>query len=170
MAKLAPIPVSFRTNPEGFQTYARDAQTLAREWVRPGTPGLEHRIGGLEKDQLTGAVSYDAENHDAMVRLRADKVAKIAQDIPATSIHGDAAGEVLVVGWGSTHGAITQAVNKLRAQGKKISSVHLRHLNPLPPDLEGVLRRFDKVVVPEMNLGQLVKVLRADVRSSTPRC
>jgi 2-oxoglutarate/2-oxoacid ferredoxin oxidoreductase subunit alpha len=158
---LKPFPVKFRTDPQGFFIYRRQQDTLAREWVRPGTPGLEHRIGGLEKDKLTGAVSYDAENHDAMVRVRAEKVAGIAREIPPTAINGDPEGDLLVVGWGGTHGAIHQAVTRLRAEGKKVSSVHLRYLNPLPPDLGTVLRRFKRVVVPELNLGQLVKVLRA---------
>jgi 2-oxoglutarate ferredoxin oxidoreductase subunit alpha len=160
---LQPFPVKFRTDPQGFFVYQRQQETLAREWVRPGTAGLEHRIGGLEKDQLTGAVSYDADNHEAMVRTRAEKVAGIAREIPPTVVHGDAAGgDLLVVGWGGTHGAIHQAVEKLRAQGKKVSSIHLRYLNPLPPDLGTLLKRFKQVVVPELNLGQLVKVLRAN--------
>jgi 2-oxoglutarate ferredoxin oxidoreductase subunit alpha len=159
---LQPFPVKFRTDPQGFFVYQRQQDTLAREWVRPGTAGLEHRIGGLEKDQLTGAVSYDADNHEAMVRTRAEKVAGIAREIPPTVVHGDAGGgDLLVVGWGGTHGAIHQAVEKLRAQGKKVSSIHLRYLNPLPPDLGTLLKRFKQVVVPELNLGQLVKVLRA---------
>jgi 2-oxoglutarate ferredoxin oxidoreductase subunit alpha len=158
---LEPIPVTFRTDPEGYQVYARNPETMARAWVKPGTPGLEHRIGGLEKDKLTGGVSYDPDNHDTMVRTRAEKVARIAKDIPPTQVNGDASGDVLVVGWGSTHGAITQAVDRVRATGKKVSSVHLRYLNPLPSDLGDVLKRFKKVLVPEMNLGQLVKVLRS---------
>ncbi len=158
--ELEPFPVKFRTDPNGFQVYARDPETMARAWVKPGTPGLEHRIGGLEKDKLTGGVSYDPDNHDTMVRTRAEKVARIAKDLPPVTVNGDASGDVLVVGWGSTHGAITQAVEKVRATGKKVSSVHLRHLNPLPSDLGDVLKRFKTVLVPEMNLGQLVKVLR----------
>lgn len=158
---LPPIEVRFRSDPNNFFVYQRDQQSLARDWVRPGTPGLEHRIGGLEKDKLTGGVSYDADNHDTMVRLRAEKVARIAQDIPPTKVHGGDEGDVLVVGWGGTHGAIYTAVSHLRAQGKAVSSVHLRHLNPLPPDLGTILKRFKTVVVPELNLGQLQKILRS---------
>ncbi|MEW5741157.1 MAG: 2-oxoacid:acceptor oxidoreductase subunit alpha [Myxococcota bacterium] len=158
---LKPIEVRFRSDPNNFFVYQRDQTTLARDWVRPGTPGLEHRIGGLEKDKLTGGVSYDPENHDTMVRLRAEKVARIAQDIPPTKVHGGDEGDVLAVGWGGTHGAIYTAVSQLRAKGKAVSSVHLRHLNPLPPDLGTILKRFKTVVVPELNLGQLVKVLRS---------
>jgi 2-oxoglutarate ferredoxin oxidoreductase subunit alpha len=159
--RLKPIEVKFRTNPTDFFVYQRHPDTLARDWVRPGTPGLEHRIGGLEKDKLTGGVSYEPDNHETMVRLRAEKVARIAQDIPPTEVHGAPEGDVLVVGWGGTHGAIYTAVNQLRARGKAVSSVHLRYLNPLPPDLGAILKRFKTVVVPELNLGQLHKVLRA---------
>jgi 2-oxoglutarate ferredoxin oxidoreductase subunit alpha len=159
--RLKPIEVNFRTNPTDFFVYQRHPDTLARDWVRPGTPGLEHRIGGLEKDKLTGGVSYEPDNHETMVRLRAEKVARIAQDIPPTEVHGAPEGDVLVVGWGGTHGAIYTAVNQLRARGKAVSSVHLRYLNPLPPDLGAILKRFKTVVVPELNLGQLHKVLRA---------
>jgi 2-oxoglutarate ferredoxin oxidoreductase subunit alpha len=159
--RLPPIEVRFRTDPKDYFVYQRDPKTLARDWVRPGTPGLEHRIGGLEKDRLTGGVSYDPDNHEAMVRLRAEKVARIAQEIPPTTVHGGDDGDVLVVGWGGTHGAIHTAVNQLRAKGKAVSSVHLRHLNPLPPDLGDILKRFKTVVVPELNLGQLQKVLRS---------
>jgi 2-oxoglutarate ferredoxin oxidoreductase subunit alpha len=161
VTQLPSLAPNFRTDPKDFFVYRRDPQTLARDWVRPGTPGLEHRIGGLEKDQLTGGVSYDPDNHDAMVRTRAEKVARIAQEIPPTQVHGGDEGDVLVVGWGGTHGAIFTAVSHLRAQGKAVSSVHLRYLNPLPPDLGAVLKRFKTVVVPELNLGQLVKVLRS---------
>ncbi len=128
----------------------------------PGTPGLEHRIGGLEKEDVTGNVSYDAANHDKMVRLRAEKVARIAADIPDIEVHGDpAGGELLVLGWGSTAGAITGAVALARREGLPVSRAHLRHLNPFPPNLGDVLARFDKVLVPEMNLGQLALLLRA---------
>jgi 2-oxoglutarate ferredoxin oxidoreductase subunit alpha len=158
---LPPMSVKFRTDPNNFFAYQRHQDTLARDWVRPGTPGLEHRIGGLEKDKLTGAVSYDPDNHDTMVRLRAEKVARIAQDIPPTKLHGGDEGDVLVVGWGGTHGAIYTAVTQLRAKGKAVSSIHLRHLNPLPPDLGTILKRFKTVVVPELNLGQLQKIIRS---------
>jgi len=158
---LKPIEVRFRTDPQDFLVYQRNQKTLARDWVRPGTPGLEHRVGGLEKDFLTGAVSYDPVNHEKMVRIRAEKVARIAQDYPPLQVNGERKGEVLVVGWGSTYGAITQAVGELRSLGRSVSSVHLRYLNPLPNDLREVLAGFKKVLVPEMNLGQLLKILRA---------
>jgi 2-oxoglutarate ferredoxin oxidoreductase subunit alpha len=160
VAKLPRIPVTYATDPANFKAYARDESTLARAWVKPGTPGLEHRIGGLEKDFLSGAVSYDPVNHERMIRIRAEKVARIAQEIPATHVHGEREGGVLVVGWGSTFGAIQQAVKNLRGKGKPVSHLHLRWLNPLPRDLGEVLKRYDKVVVPEMNLGQLVRILR----------
>src|SRR5207302_3466767 len=130
---LPDIPVSFRTEKEGFQAYLRDAATLARPWVRPGTPGLEHRIGGIEKQDGTGNISYEPDNHDHMVRTRAEKVRRVAQEIPPTSINGPATGDLLVVGWGGTYGAITAAVERSQADGKAVASVHLRHLNPLPP-------------------------------------
>lgn len=161
VSRLAPLEVKFRTDPDGFFVYQRQEDTLARAWVRPGTPGLEHRIGGLEKDSKTGAVSYDAENHERMVRLRAQKVAAVARWIPPTAVHGPPQGDLLVVGWGGTHGAIHEAVTALQGKGKKVSSVHLRYLNPLPPDLGDILRRFGRVVVPELNLGQLQMLLRA---------
>src|SRR5713226_3218633 len=157
---LKPIEVQFRTDSNNFQPYDRNASTLARAWVRPGTPGLEHRIGGLEKDFLTGAVSYDPLNHERMVRIRAEKIARVAQDYPPTEVNGDRRGDLLVVGWGSTYGAIAQAVSQLRAKGRSVSSVHLRHLNPLPTDLGPIVKSFKKVLVPELNLGQLSKILR----------
>jgi 2-oxoglutarate ferredoxin oxidoreductase subunit alpha len=159
---LPDIEVKFRTEKEGFFPYLRDPATLARPWVRPGTPGLEHRIGGIEKEDVTGNISYEAENHDHMVRTRAEKVRRVAQEIPPTSINGSAAGEVLVVGWGGTFGAITAAVEEAQIEGKAVASVHLRHLNPLPPDLGQILRQYARVLVPEINLGQLVRVLRAE--------
>jgi 2-oxoglutarate ferredoxin oxidoreductase subunit alpha len=159
--ELPPIPVSFRTNPEGFFPYIRDPKTLARPWVRPGTPGLEHRVGGIEKADITGNISYDPANHELMTKYRARKVEAVAQDIPATTIRGDASGDLLVVGWGSTFGSIAAAVDDLRAQGMRVSHVHLRYLNPLPPDLGGILKGFKKVLVPEMNMGQLRTILRA---------
>jgi len=159
---LPEINVTFRTDAQGFYPYLRDQMTLSRPWVVPGTPGLEHRIGGLEKEYLSGNVSYAPANHEQMVRVRARKVAGIAAEIPPTEIYGAPAGDVLVVGWGSTYGAITAAVQDLQRQGKPVSHVHLRYLNPLPGDLGDILRRFKKILVPEMNLGQLVKVLRAE--------
>jgi 2-oxoglutarate ferredoxin oxidoreductase subunit alpha len=161
-ATLPEIPVRFRTERDGFFPYVRDEATLARPWVRPGTPGLEHRIGGLEKQHITGDVSYDPDNHDLMVRLRAEKVRRVAQEIPPTTIHGPATGDLLVVGWGGTCGAIMAAVEDAQADGLSVASVHLRYLNPLPPDLGQILRQYRRVLVPEINLGQLVRVLRAE--------
>jgi 2-oxoglutarate ferredoxin oxidoreductase subunit alpha len=166
VAELPPIPVEFATEPndgDAFQPYLRDPQTLARPWALPGTPGLEHRIGGLEKADVTGAISYDPDNHDLMVRLRAQKVAGIAASIPELQVDdpdGDA--ELLVAGWGSTYGPIGAAVRRVRKSGLKVASVHFRHLNPLPRNTGEVLRRYPKVLVPEMNLGQLAMLLRAE--------
>ncbi len=166
---LAPIDPNFATGPnvgEQYLPYARDDK-LARAWAIPGTPGLEHRVGGLEKADLTGAVSYDPGNHDAMVRLRAAKVAGIVADIPdvwvddPTAAHGDPA-DVLVVGWGSTFGPIWAATRRLRNTGRKVARIHLRHLNPMPANLGDVLRSYRRVIAPEMNLGQLARVLRAE--------
>jgi len=159
--ELPPIPVSFRTEPEGFFPYARDPVTLARPWVRPGTPGLEHRIGGIEKQDITGNISYDPANHELMTHYRARKVAAVAQDIPPTTIHGETSGDLLLIGWGSTYGSITAAVEEARAQGTRVSHVHLHYLNPLPSDLAGILQGFKKILVPEMNMGQLRMLLRA---------
>jgi 2-oxoglutarate/2-oxoacid ferredoxin oxidoreductase subunit alpha len=159
---LPDLRIEFRTNPEGFHAYERDPETLSRPWAIPGTPGLEHRIGGLEKENVTGNVSYDPDNHEGMVHLRAEKVARIANDIPLLEVNGDPeGGELLVLGWGSTAGAITGAVNAARRQGLSVSRAHLRYLNPFPKNLGEVLARFDKVLCPEMNLGQLSLLLRA---------
>jgi 2-oxoglutarate ferredoxin oxidoreductase subunit alpha len=152
----------FRTKPEGYKIYARNPETLAREWVRPGTPGLEHRVGGLEKHELTGNISYDPHNHETMVKTRAEHVKRVQQDAGDLLLNGPDSGDLLVVGWGSTYGSITQATNLMRNQGKKVSSVHLRWLNPLHPELEGLMKKFKRVMVPEMNNGQLVKILRAE--------
>ncbi|MBF8279262.1 MAG: Pyruvate:ferredoxin oxidoreductase-like 2-oxoacid:ferredoxin oxidoreductase, alpha subunit [candidate division NC10 bacterium] len=158
---LPRIEVKFRTEKAGFYPYLRDERTLARPWAIPGTPGLEHRIGGLEKQHITGNVNYDPDNHDFMVRLRAEKVARIAQDIPLIEVSGEPEGKVLVLGWGSTHGAITTATEQLRAKGASVSSAHLRYLNPFPRNLGEVLSRFETVIVPELNLGQLALLVRA---------
>ncbi|MCK6571593.1 2-oxoacid:acceptor oxidoreductase subunit alpha [Myxococcota bacterium] len=157
--ELPRIPVHFHTEPNGFQPYGRDDR-LARPWAIPGTPGLEHRIGGLEKANLTGAVSYDGGNHELMCKLRAEKIRRIADIIPPTEVHGALDGDVLVVGWGGTYGAIRAGVDKLLGDGHRVAHVHLRHLNPLPADLGAVLHRFKKVLVPELNLGQLSHLLR----------
>ncbi len=165
---LSDIEVSFaeETNAvdgegrETFDPYVRDEETLARGWARPGTPDLEHQIGGLEKEHETGHVSYDPENHQKMTELRAAKIQRISQDVPPTEVNGPEEGTVLVVGWGSTKGAIDTAVNRVQAEGEAVSSVHLRHLSPLPEDLGDVVGRFDQVLVPELNNGQLLRVLR----------
>jgi 2-oxoglutarate/2-oxoacid ferredoxin oxidoreductase subunit alpha len=164
-SNLPDISTAFaeRANHEGqFLPYLRDAETLARPWAIPGTPGLEHRIGGLEKADGTGNVSYDPDNHDHMVRIRARKVAGIAADIPDLEVEGDEDADLLVAGWGGTYGPIAAGVRRVRKEGGKVAQVHFTHLNPLPRNTEEVLRRFDKVLVPEMNLGQLSRVLRAE--------
>ena len=160
-AELPRLEVRFHTRPDDFQPYHRNPETLARPWAVPGTAGLEHRIGGLEKEDGSGNVSYDPLNHEKMVRLRADKIARIADDIPPLEVFGKKAGKVLVVGWGSTYGAIASAVESLQEQGAPVSAVHLRHLNPFPRNLGEVLRGFDKVLVPGLNLGQLLMMIRA---------
>ena len=155
------IKVKFATDPNGFLPYTRDPQTLARPWAIPGTPGLEHRIGGIEKQDVTGNVNYEPLNHEKMVRLRAAKVEAMAQDIPDVVPAGDPDGDLLIVAWGSTYGAITAGMKTMRAKGHRIGHVHLRHLNPLPRNLGEILGRYRQVLVPEMNLGQLLMLLRA---------
>ncbi|MGD1212245.1 MAG: 2-oxoacid:acceptor oxidoreductase subunit alpha [Candidatus Acidiferrales bacterium] len=161
LADLPDIPVHFETNPVDFQPYRRNPKTLARPWAIPGTPGLEHRIGGIEKQDVTGNINYEPLNHERMVRLRAEKVAAIVQDVPDVVPAGDPSGDLLIVAWGSTHGPITAALKAQREKGRRIGHVHLRHLNPLPKNLGEVLGRYDRVLVPEMNMGQLVMLLRA---------
>ncbi len=164
-ASLPSIDVDFTTEPntpEGFVPLLRDPETLARPWALPGTPGLAHRIGGLEKDALTGNISYDADNHQAMTKLRHDKVEAIARTLPPLDVDdpdGDA--RVLVLGWGSTYGPILGAVQRARKAGTKVARTHLRHLNPLPADLGDILSRYDHVLLPENNSGQLAMLLRA---------
>ncbi|MCX6133566.1 MAG: 2-oxoacid:acceptor oxidoreductase subunit alpha [Ignavibacteriales bacterium] len=160
--KMADISPSFVTNPEGFMPYAREEKTLARPWAIPGTPGLEHRVGGLEKQNITGNINYEPENHDLMIRLRAEKIQRIANDIPLAKVEGEPQGELLVVGWGGTYGAIKTAVARQQKQGKSVSHLHLRYLNQLPKNLGEVLGQFKQILVPEINLGQLVKVLRSE--------
>ncbi len=160
------IPVSYRTEKEGFFPYLRD-ENLSRPWAVPGTPGLEHRIGGLEKANITGNVSYDPDNHEFMVRLRAAKVQKIQQDVPDLAVSFEQEGELLVLGWGGTYGAITEAVVKAREAGHKVSQAHLKHLFPFPKNLAEVLNSFKNVLIPELNLGQLAKVLRAELLLDT---
>ncbi|MDQ5838258.1 MAG: 2-oxoacid:acceptor oxidoreductase subunit alpha [Acidobacteriota bacterium] len=158
---LPKIEVKFTTDPVNFMPYARDEETLARPYALPGTPGLEHRIGGIEKQHMTGNVNYDPENHHFMVMMRQAKVDRAAQDIPDLEVFGEKSGKVLVLGWGSTYGSITSAVEKMQAEGKPVSSAHLRYLNPFPANLGEVLRSFERVIVPEMNLGQLATMIRA---------
>jgi 2-oxoglutarate ferredoxin oxidoreductase subunit alpha len=158
---LPEIPVHFETNPEGFLPYKRDPSTLARPWAIPGTPGLEHRVGGIEKQDVTGNINYEPLNHEHMVRTRAEKVEGIAQDIPEAVPEGDASGDLLIVAWGSTAGPITAAMKAQRQKGRRIGHVHLRYLNPLPRNMGELLKRYKKVLVPEMNMGQLVMLLRA---------
>ncbi|MBW2268192.1 MAG: 2-oxoacid:acceptor oxidoreductase subunit alpha [Deltaproteobacteria bacterium] len=161
VASLGQERAPFATDPESFQPYSRDPETLARPWATPGTAGLEHRIGGLAKQDGTGNVSYDAKNNAHMHALRHEKVARIANEIPPTEVLGPDRGELLVVGWGSTQGAILSACIEAREDGQNVSNIHLRYLNPLPPDLGEVLARFDKVLVPELNLGQLSLLIRS---------
>jgi 2-oxoglutarate ferredoxin oxidoreductase subunit alpha len=144
----------------GFEPYQRDPDTLARPWAKPGTPDLEHRIGGLEKSDITGHVSYDAENHERMVEIRAEKVARIANEIPPTEIFGAQEGDLLLLGWGGTYGAIRTAVEHCVEDRLSVAHVHLRHLNPFPNDLVNILNRFKKVLIPELNSGQLLQLIR----------
>jgi len=159
--EIPAIPVQFATDPVDFRPYRRNPETLARPWAIPGTPGLEHRIGGLEKQDVTGNINYEPLNHEKMVRIRAAKVEAIAQDIPDIVPAGDTAGDLLIVAWGSTQGSITAAVSSQRELGYRIGHVHLRHLNPFPRNLGDVLKRYKKVLVPELNMGQLLWLLRA---------
>jgi 2-oxoglutarate ferredoxin oxidoreductase subunit alpha len=157
------VPFADSANHDGeFWPYLRDPETLARPWAIPGTPGLMHRIGGLEKEDGTGNVNYDPENHELMVRLRAEKVARIASDIPPVEVDGEGEADLLVLGWGSTWGSIQAAVRRLRANGKPVAHAHLVHLNPFPSNLGDVLRSYPKILVPEMNLGQLSRLVRAE--------
>ena len=158
---LEPFKVSFRTDASNFQPFMRDEGTFARPWVKPGTPGLEHRIGGLERASESGNVSYDPENHQRMTNSRFKKIDGISEDIPLQEIDSGAeTGQLVVVGWGSTYGPISRAVEILRAEGKAISHVHLRYINPMPKNLGQLLGRFEKVLVPELNMGQLSTLLR----------
>ncbi len=157
---LPELHPTFRTEKEGFFPYLRDEKTLSRPWAIPGTPGLEHRIGGLEKQHITGNVNYEAGNHEYMCKLRQEKIDRIADDIPLAEIEGDESGDVLVVGWGGTYGAIKTAVMNKRREGKSVSHLHLRYLNPMQKNVGEILYRFKHILVPELNLGQLSKVLR----------
>jgi len=157
---LPAIDAKFASTDEPYVSYKRNPETLARTQAIPGQPGLEHRIGGLEKAE-DGGVSYDPDNHEKMTHLRAEKVDRIADSLAPTELHGKGEGDLLVIGWGGTYGAITSAVQAMQAEGFSISSLHLRHLNPLPKDLGDIIKRFKKVIVPELNLGQLSLILRA---------
>jgi 2-oxoglutarate ferredoxin oxidoreductase subunit alpha len=162
---LPDISTPFATEPNHdgeFWPYLRDPETLARPWAIPGTPRLMHRLGGLEKEDGTGNVNYEPENHERMVRLRAEKVARIANDIPPVQIDDEDGARLLVLGWGSTWGSIRAAVRRARGGGRKVASAHLVHLNPFPKNLGEVLARYDRVLVPEMNLGQLSRLIRAE--------
>jgi 2-oxoglutarate ferredoxin oxidoreductase subunit alpha len=162
VASLPDFPVRFRTDPQGFHPFLRDPTTLARVWARPGTPGLEHRIGGLERAYDSGHISYDPDNHEQMTRTRAAKIAGIAKDIPLQSVSlGEQSGALAVVGWGSTYGALHQAVKQVRTEGHAVSHIHIRYLAPFPRNLGELLGDFDHVLVPELNNGQLVQLLRA---------
>jgi 2-oxoglutarate/2-oxoacid ferredoxin oxidoreductase subunit alpha len=165
VATLMDISTEFASSPNGddgdFLPYKRDPETLARPWAIPGTPGLEHRIGGLEKEDETGNVSYDPENHDRMVRLRAAKVAGIAADIPELEVDDPDGADTLVLGWGSTYGAIGAAARRVRASGRNVATAHLHYLNPFPRNTGEVVRAYDKVLIPEINLGQLRMLIRA---------
>ncbi len=159
--ELPRIEVKFARDPEGFNPYDRDPETLARPWAAPGTPGLEHRIGGLEKAHITGDVSYDGDNHDRMTRFRAEKVARIANDVPDVEVIGDESGDLLVLGWGSTYGANLSAVQRVQAEGLAVSCAQLRYLNPFPSNLGEVISNFEQVLIPELNLGQLAMLVRS---------
>lgn len=159
--EIAEIPVKFATEIEGFAPYSRD-ENLARPWARPGTPGLEHRIGGLEKANITGNVNYDPSNHDFMVKLREQKIQNVKNDIPDLAVQGDAEGELLVLGWGGTYGAIKEAVDKVTHKGLKVSQAHLKYIHPMPKNTKEVLSRFKKILIPEINLGQLSKIIRSE--------
>jgi 2-oxoglutarate ferredoxin oxidoreductase subunit alpha len=162
------VDVRFATEPntpdgDAFWPFLRDPQTLARPWARPGTPGLEHRIGGIEKSDGKGDISYDPDNHQRMTLIRAEKVANIANDIPRLEVQHDEPGtDVLVLAWGSTYGPVRAACRRLRNSGHKVAQAHLRHLNPFPANLGEIVRRYKRVVIPEHNLGQLLKLVRAE--------
>ncbi|MHB8580297.1 MAG: 2-oxoacid:acceptor oxidoreductase subunit alpha [Ignavibacteriaceae bacterium] len=159
--EIPEIKVKFRTEKEGFAPYLRD-ENLTRPWALPGTPGLEHRLGGLEKANISGNVSYDPENHEFMVRLRAQKVKNIENDIPELEVTGDIDADLLVIGWGGTFGSISEAVSRVRKNGKKVAQAHLKYLNPFPKNTGEVLKRYKHIVCPELNMGQLAKFLKAE--------
>jgi len=159
-ADLASIEIEHATDPEDFEVYGRD-QKLTRPWAIPGTPGMEHRVGGLEKEHKTGNVMYDPENHQLMTEVRKQKVEKVAERVPPIEPYGDPSGELLILGWGGTYGSIVSAVDQARADGKSVSAAHLRYLNPMPSNLGDLLGRFKRVLIPELNTGQLRPLIRA---------
>ena len=166
LEEIPEIEVKFATKPNGpegrFLPYMRDVETFARPWAVPGTPGLEHRVGGLEKESITGNISYDPDNHQLMTDTRAWKVANIANDIPPVEVEGDDDAELLVLGWGSTFGSIRAAARQARARGAKVATTHLNYLNPFPANLQEVLSSYEKILIPELNTGQLLKLIRAE--------
>jgi 2-oxoglutarate ferredoxin oxidoreductase subunit alpha len=161
METLERFPVEFVTDPEGYSPYQRD-EKLARPWARPGTPGLAHRIGGLEKDSETGNVSYDPDNHQVMVNLRQQKVDGVADSIPLPPVNGPASGDLLVVAWGSTYGAVRAAVERMQVEGVSVAHLHMRHLRPFPHGLADVFRNYKRIIIPELNMGQLTFVLQSE--------
>jgi 2-oxoglutarate ferredoxin oxidoreductase subunit alpha len=161
LTTLPRFEVMHRTDPASYFVYQRDERTLARAWVVPGTPGLEHRIGGIEKDALTGNISYAPENHEKQTKVRAEKIARVAQEIGELDLAGADSGDVLVLGWGGTYGSLRQAQQGLAAQGKKVSHAHLRWLSPLEPGVAKIIHNFKHVLVAELNMGQLRTIIRA---------
>jgi 2-oxoglutarate ferredoxin oxidoreductase subunit alpha len=159
--QIPAIEVKFRKEKEGFQPYSRD-ENLSRPWAIPGTPDLMHRIGGLEKANITGNVSYDPENHEYMVHLRSQKVKNIENDIPQLEVSGDEDADLLVIGWGGTFGAITEAVARVRSKGFKAAQAHFKYLNPFPGNTENVLKKYKYILCPELNMGQLARILRSE--------
>ena len=163
ISKLAKINIVHPSSANGgFMPYLRDEKTLARPWAIPGTPGLEHRIGGIEKADRTGAVSYDQENHMKMTLLRREKIRRIADDIPPVAVFGEKKGKVLVLGWGGTYGSILAAVTELQKEGKKVSACHLNYINPFPKNLGEILKNFETILIPELNTGQLLFLIRSE--------
>ncbi|HPI38490.1 MAG TPA: 2-oxoacid:acceptor oxidoreductase subunit alpha [Ignavibacteriaceae bacterium] len=158
---LPEIPVNFRKDPEGFQPYMRD-ENLARPWAIPGTPGLEHRIGGLEKKHIYGNISYEPENHALMTKIRDEKIKNVQKDIPLLEVEGEKTGDLLVLSWGSTYGPVKEAMRRLKKKGYKLSLAHLKYLNPFPANTADVLKSFKRILVPELNLGQLARVIRSE--------
>jgi Pyruvate:ferredoxin oxidoreductase and related 2-oxoacid:ferredoxin oxidoreductases, alpha subunit len=163
--ELDPIEVNFANKPNAdgdFLPYMRDEKTLARPWAIPGTPELEHRVGGIETAENTGHVSYDPENHHKMVTLRQEKVERVKNDLPKTEIFGENSGDLLILSWGGTYGACRSAAETLQEEGNKVSHVHIRWISPLPKDLGEILIHFKNILIPEINLGQLLRLIRSE--------